>query len=81
MPERKWSPAALEWLREYAGSIDETALLLAFEAGERAGVQRLRRLREAALPLWHHAPDPGDDESYRVTLDRLGKVLAEVADA
>lgn len=49
MPERKWSPAALAWLREYAGSIDSTTLLMAFEAGERAGEKRLRERIEAAL--------------------------------
>jgi hypothetical protein len=32
----KPSSEALEWLRNYHGSIDSTALLLAFEAGRRA---------------------------------------------
>jgi hypothetical protein len=64
MGKRKFSEAALAWLREYGGSIDSTALLMAFEAGERAAVQRAEAatdlLREAGAWGEAHPRTPGE---------------------
>jgi hypothetical protein len=43
----KFSREAQEWLKSYSGSIDSTALLLAFDAGRSAG-RSASRVRKAA---------------------------------
>lgn len=66
---REFSPAALAWLRGYAGSIDSVALLLAFEAGER----RLRERIEAEAKRQDERLSPAGQGFARI----LRSLLAE----
>lgn len=45
------SPHAVRWLQQYHGSIDSTALLMAFDAGLRQSAQREKWWREYATLL------------------------------
>lgn len=80
--------AAQRWAHEYGGSIDYTALLLAFEAGQRQPTEPARVLpnREDVARSWHEAGigegswDRCTDHVRERALRRADAVLALLAD-
>jgi hypothetical protein len=68
---KTFSAKAHEWLRNYHGSIDSTALLLAYDAGRRSGQRAERKSRE------HLPVDQGGTTGYAGS----GTVAAETSAA